>query len=249
MSTVSPKRRPTPAKPTPELAVRAGAEMASASAQEVLCWALDRFHPRLAITASMGDAVLVHMASAIRPGVPVIFLDTGYHFAETLGTRDAVSARYAVQVITVTPQRSVADQDAQFGARLHDRDPDACCAMRKVAPMQAALAGYEAWASGIRRDETPARADTPVVEWDAARGKVKVNPLAAWTEADVDAYITDNDVVVNPLLAEGYPSIGCAPCTRRVQAGSPPRAGRWADRPKTECGLHTTTTEAGASTR
>jgi phosphoadenosine phosphosulfate reductase len=219
-------------------AAAAGAELEGASPQEVLRWALDEWHPKLAIASSMADAVLVDMASRIRPGVPVIFLDTGYHFAETIGTRDAVAATYDVTLLTVLPTRTVAEQDAEHGPDLWSRAPDRCCAMRKVEPLARALAPYVAWASGIRRDETSARADMRVVEWDERRSMVKVNPLAAWTEDDVAAYIAEHNVLVNPLVYDGYPSIGCAPCTHRVEPGADARSGRWAGTGKTECGLH-----------
>jgi phosphoadenosine phosphosulfate reductase len=169
----------------------------------------------------------------------VIFLDTGYHFAETIGTRDAVAATLPVTVRTIAPRRTVAEQDAEFGARLYERDPDLCCAMRKVEPLKTALAPYVAWASGLRRDESLTRANIRVVDWDAKRGMVKINPIAAWTQDDVDVYIAANGILVNPLAYDGYASIGCAPCTRRVGVGEDARAGRWAGSGKTECGLHT----------
>jgi phosphoadenosine phosphosulfate reductase len=182
--------------------------------------------------------VVAHLASWARPGVDVVFLDTGYHFPETIGTRDAVAAVMDVRVITVTPARTVAEQDAEHGPRLHDRDPDLCCALRRVEPLAQGLAHYDAWATGLRRDESPTRANTPVVGWDARRRKVKISPIARWTQQDVDAYVTEHGVLTNPLLDDGYTSIGCAPCTRRVLAGEDARAGRWAGRGKTECGLH-----------
>ncbi len=219
-------------------ALRAGAELEGAPATEILQWALDRFHPRLAIAASMADSVVISLASAVRPGVPVVFLDTGYHFPETIGTADAVEAVYPVELLRITPLRTVAEQDAEFGPRLHDRDPDLCCAMRKVEPLERALAGFDAWASGVRREETAARAHAGVVEWDAKRGMVKVNPIAAWTQDDVDRYIAENGVLENPLLSDGYASVGCAPCTRRTLAGEDARAGRWVGTGKVECGIN-----------
>jgi phosphoadenosine phosphosulfate reductase len=186
----------------------------------------------------MADAVLPHLASQVRPGVDVIFLDTGYHFPETIGTRDAVAATMPVTVHSIQPRQTVAEQDAEFGAALFARDPDRCCAMRKVAPLAAALHPYQAWATGLRRDEAPTRASTHVVEWDATRSMVKLNPIAAWTQADVDAYIAEHHVLVNPLLFDGYGSVGCAPCTRRIISGEDARAGRWAGTSKIECGLH-----------
>jgi phosphoadenosine phosphosulfate reductase len=220
------------------LAARAGEELEEASAQDVLRWAVAEFGDRFCVTASMADAVLTSLAAGVKPGIDVVFLDTGYHFAETLGTRDAVAAVYDVNVVTVTPEQTVPEQDAAYGPRLHDRDPDLCCALRKVAPLEKALAGYTAWATGLRRDESPTRAGTKVVAWDARRRKVKVSPLARWTQADVDAYVAEHNILVNPLFMDGYASIGCKPCTRRVAAGEDARAGRWSGSGKTECGIH-----------
>ncbi len=204
----------------------------------VVEWAAQTFGQRLCVTSSMTDAVVAHLVSQVVPGVEVVFLDTGYHFAETLGTRDAVQAMLPVEVVTVRPALSVAEQDAAYGPRLHDRDPDLCCRLRKVQPLQRALVGYDAWVTGLRRDEAPSRARTPLVEFDVKRGKVKVNPIAAWTQRDVDNYVAYHGVLLNPLLQDGYSSIGCAPCTRRVAPGEDARAGRWAGLAKTECGLH-----------
>jgi phosphoadenosine phosphosulfate reductase len=216
------------------LAAHAAAALEGATPQEILRWATARFGQRFAVTSSMGDAVLAHLAASVQPGVRVLFLDTGYHFAETLGTADAVEAALPIELIRVRPQLSVAEQDDAFGQDLFARDPDLCCAMRKVAPLAKALAPYVAWASGIRRDETTNRADIGVVEWDEKHQMIKVNPLAAWTHDDVQRYIVDNDILVNPLGSEGYGSIGCAPCTRQGEG----RTGRWLGMPKVECGLH-----------
>ncbi|MER8115212.1 phosphoadenylyl-sulfate reductase [Streptomyces sp. NPDC094031] len=221
-----------------ELAERAGRELEDASALEILRWAVDTFGEGFCVTSSMEDGVVAHLASRVRPGVNVVFLDTGYHFPETIGTRDAVAAVMDVNVRTLTPRQTVAEQDAEYGPGLHDRDPDLCCALRKVRPLEEGLADYRAWATGLRRDESPTRADTPVVGWDEKRRKVKVSPIARWTQEDVDAYVAEHGVLTNPLLMDGYASIGCAPCTRRVLEGEDARAGRWAGRAKTECGLH-----------
>jgi phosphoadenosine phosphosulfate reductase len=220
------------------LAERAGEELAGASAIEVLTWADEQFGSGWCVTSSMADAVVPHLAARVRPGVDVLFLDTGYHFAETIGTRDAVAATLPVTLRTITPKRTVAEQDASFGPRLYERNPDQCCALRKVMPLRGSLSPYIAWASGLRRDEALTRADAKVVEWDARRSMVKLNPIAAWTQDDVDAYIAEHDVIVNPLLSDGYGSVGCAPCTRRIANGEDARAGRWAGTSKTECGLH-----------
>jgi len=218
-----------------QIAEQAGRDLEDATPQEVLRWAVDTFGEGFAITSSMGDGVLASLAG---PGVDVVFLDTGYHFAETMGTRDAVAQVYGVNVRTMLPLLTVAQQDASYGSELWRRDPDACCAMRKVEPLARGLEPYTAYASGVRRDESVTRRDIGVVEWDARRGKVKVNPLATWTQSQVDSYVEANGVLVNPLAYDGYPSIGCAPCTRRVAPGEDPRSGRWAGSTKTECGLH-----------
>jgi phosphoadenosine phosphosulfate reductase len=182
--------------------------------------------------------VLVDLAARARPGVEVLFLETGYHFAETIGTRDAVGAVYDVQIVNALPERTVAEQDAAEGKDLFARDPDRCCHLRKVIPLQRTLASYDAWVTGVRRVEAPTRANTPLVTFDERHGLVKVNPIAAWTDADLDAYIAEHGVLVNPLVAAGYPSIGCAPCTAKPAPGADPRSGRWAGQAKTECGLH-----------
>ncbi|GAA0480457.1 phosphoadenylyl-sulfate reductase [Streptomyces sp. NPDC046215] len=220
------------------LAARAGRELEQSSALDILRWAAETFGARLCVTSSMEDAVVAHLASRALPGVDVLFLDTGYHFPETIGTRDAVEAVLDVRVRTLTPRRTVAEQDAEHGPRLHDRDPDLCCALRKVEPLSRGLDAYDAWATGLRRDESPSRAHTPVVGWDERRRKVKIAPIARWTQDDVEAYVAEHGVLTNPLLMDGYASIGCAPCTRRVEAGQDARAGRWAGSAKTECGLH-----------
>jgi phosphoadenosine phosphosulfate reductase len=221
-----------------ELAEGAGDELEGASALEVLRWADEHLAANWCVTSSMADAVVAHLAGQVRPGVDVVFLDTGYHFAETIGTRDAMAATLPVTVRTVTPRQTVAQQDASFGARLYERNPDQCCALRKVTPLRQALKGYLGWASGLRRDEGAGRGDVRLVEWDARRSMVKLNPIAAWTQADVDRYIAEQGVLVNPLLYDDYGSIGCAPCTRRIKPGEDLRAGRWAGTSKTECGIH-----------
>lgn len=224
---------------TEHLATKAGLEFEDASAAEIVRWAVDNFGDRLAVTSSMADAVVAHLVSTVHPGIDVLFLNTGYHFAETIGTRDAVSAMYEVNVIDLAPPMSVAQQDSAFGKDLWARDPDRCCALRKVAPLNNAMRDYDAWVTGLRRDETPARANTPVVSWDAKRGKVKICPIARWSGADVDAYVAEHGILLNPLLQDGYDSIGCRPCTRRAVEGEDSRSGRWAGSSKTECGLHT----------
>jgi phosphoadenosine phosphosulfate reductase len=221
-----------------ELVRHAGAELELAPAEVIIEWAVATFGDRFAITSSMGDAVLAHLASRVAPGIDVVFLDTGYHFPETIGTRDAVAATLPVNLVTVSPDQSVAEQDATYGKDLFARDPDLCCALRKVKPLEEALSGYDAWATGLRRDETRNRVIAPVIGWDEGKHKVKVSPLARWTGGDVERYIATHGVLVNPLAYDGYPSIGCRPCTRRVAPGDDPRSGRWAGTGKTECGIH-----------
>jgi phosphoadenosine phosphosulfate reductase len=230
-------------RPTPLLAEAADAWFADITdpveqALAVLRWAGDTFGDEFAITSSMADGLLAHLAGTAVPGVNVIFLDTGYHFAETLGTRDWITSVLPITLVNVRPEQAVAEQDAEFGARLFERDPDLCCSLRKVQPLAQTLSGYVAWGSGIRRDESPSRAGTRLVDWDAKREMIKINPLAAWTQDDVDAYVAEHQVPINPLVDLGFASIGCAPCTRPVAPGEDARAGRWAGRSKTECGIH-----------
>jgi phosphoadenosine phosphosulfate reductase len=221
-----------------ETALIAGSELELAPAEAILEWAVETFGRRFCITSSMGDSVLSHLASKVAPGIDVLFLDTGYHFTETLGTRDAVAATLPVNLVTLSPTISVRQQDERYGPDLWSRDPDLCCSLRKVEPLKEALVAYDAWATGLRRDETRSRVVTPVVGWDQKKQKVKVSPLARWTQADVDAYVAKHNILVNPLQYDGYPSIGCWPCTRRVARGDDPRSGRWAGSGKTECGIH-----------
>ena len=183
---------------------------------DVVQWAVQNFPDTLAVACSMADAVLPHVVSRVLPGVDVLFLDTGYHFAETMGTRDAVAATMDVTIVDVTPELTVAEQDELYGPDLWSRNPAACCRLRKVEPLARALSGYEAWATGVRREDAPTRTHTPLVGWDSTHEIVKINPL----------------------LYDGYPSIGCAPCTARVKPGDDPRSGRWAGFTKTECGIH-----------
>jgi len=220
------------------VAARGAVELDGASASDVLEWTDAHFGSDYVVASNMQDGVLVDMAAGVRPGVHVLFLDTGYHFAETIGTRDAVESVYDITIINVTPEHTVAEQDRLLGKDLFAREPGECCRLRKVVPLRRALAGYSAWVTGIRRVDSPTRADSPVITFDEAFNLVKVNPLAAWTDADMQAYIDTNGILVNPLVEEGYPSIGCAPCTAKPADGADPRSGRWQGLTKTECGLH-----------
>ncbi|MDA3629117.1 phosphoadenylyl-sulfate reductase [Saccharopolyspora sp. WRP15-2] len=220
------------------LVEEAAPRLAEASAEEALRWAAENFGDGLIVASNMQDAVLVDLAAKAKPGVDVLFLETGYHFAETIGTRDAVAQVYDVTIVDALPAQTVAEQDAAEGPRLYERDPNRCCFLRKVVPLRNTLARYEAWVTGVRRVEAPTRANTPIVTWDERNGLVKINPLAAWSDEEMQQYIDEHGVLVNPLVAAGYPSIGCQPCTAKPAPGADPRSGRWAGSAKTECGLH-----------
>jgi phosphoadenosine phosphosulfate reductase len=198
-------------------------------AKKIIQWAVDSFSPHLSLAASMTDAVLIDLAVKVDPAIEVVFIDTGYHFPETLDTVEAVRRRYGLNLRIMT----VPTHDEE----LWKLDPENCCSAIKVGQLDRALAGKAAWMSGLRRDESPARADSPIVARDL-RGLVKVNPLATWTARDVAGYIEDHDIPLNPLLEQGYTSIGCMPCTQPPTDPGDPRSGRWAGRDKSECGLH-----------
>ncbi|MDV8054261.1 MULTISPECIES: phosphoadenylyl-sulfate reductase [unclassified Rhodococcus (in: high G+C Gram-positive bacteria)] len=221
-----------------DIAERGARELDGASPLELLQWTEDNFGDDFIVASNMQDGVLVHLAAQIHPGVDVLFLDTGYHFAETIGTRDAVESVYGVRVVNARAEKTVAEQDAIDGKDLFAREPNRCCAMRKVAPLKKELANYSAWVTGIRRVEAPTRANAPLISFDDAFGLVKINPIAPWSDEQMQAYIDEHSILVNPLVDEGYPSIGCAPCTVKPAPGADPRSGRWAGKAKTECGLH-----------
>ena len=208
------------------------------SAEEIADWTAGAFGTDVVVAASMQDVILPHLFAQVIPGVEVLFLQTGYHFAETLQTRDVAARSLAITVVEALPAQSVAEQDAEYGEKLHDRDPNLCCFLRKVDPLARSLDGRAAWVTGVRRIEAPTRANTPIVSWDDKHDLVKINPLVAWSDEDVEAYQVLHGLPRNPLVAQGYPSIGCAPCTRRVAPGEDPRAGRWSGSDKTECGIH-----------
>lgn len=228
-----------PTEWTAESCAAVNARLEHASAAHIAQWAAATFGARLAVAASMQDTILPHLFATELPGVDVLFLETGYHFPETLATRDAAAAALDITVINVTPADTVAQQDATHGKDLWSRDPNTCCALRKVEPLRLALAGYAAWVTGARRADAVTRTELPVVSWDAKHGLVKINPLALWDDAAVEEYQERHHLPRNPLVAQGYPSIGCLPCTRKVAPGEDPRSGRWAGQGKTECGIHT----------
>jgi len=216
------------------------AQFDGAAPETIIAWAAERFMPRLAATSSFQtqSAALLHMLSRVRPDLPVIFLDTGYHFPETLAYRDRLAAQFGLTLRIVRPAASPAEIARQHGDALYRRDPDLCCYINKVEPMRRALADLDAWISGIRRDQTPDRAAIRTVE-ALPDGRLKINPLAAWTREDVWRYIHAHDLPAHPLFSQGYLSVGCAPCTSPVVGDQNERAGRWAGTGKTECGLHT----------
>jgi phosphoadenosine phosphosulfate reductase len=208
----------------------ASAELEHKSASAAIKWAWNRFGTDIVLAASFQDCVLIDVASKAAPGIEVVFLDTQYHFAETLWYVERIKERYDLDLRVMEPLVPPDD--------LWESDPDECCAMRKVEPLARALQGKQAWMTGLRRVEAPTRAKTPIVHLDVGRGIVKVNPLAPWSDADIAAYKRDHDLPEHPLAAQGYPSIGCWPCTRPVRGDDDPRSGRWAGRGKMECGLH-----------
>ncbi|MGH8997532.1 MAG: phosphoadenylyl-sulfate reductase [Acidimicrobiales bacterium] len=212
-----------------ELAEHAAA-FETAAAGSVIAWAHERFGRRLALACSFQDAVIVDLAVAVDPGIEVVFLDTEAHFPETLEYVDAVRARYGLNLTVTKPVE---------GADAFPCGSPQCCEYRKVRPLREALAGNEAWLTGLKRVDAPTRAATPIVSYDDNWGMVKINPLATWTDADIAGYETDHDLPRHPLLSQGYLSIGCAPTTRPVAEGEDPRAGRWSGTDKVECGLHT----------
>ena len=217
-----------------------GARFEASSPQDIVGWALEAFGDGLSVGASFGGAsgmAILHMVAALKPNVHVFVLDTDYLFEETHETmRKAVPALGLTNVNVFKSELSHEEQSRQFGSALWMRDPDACCEIRKIAPNRRALDGKTAWVSGLRRDQSEGRADTPIVSWNTKFGVVKVNPLANWTEKQTWDYILANKIPYNPLLDQGYSSIGCYNCTLPGVQG---RAGRWQGFEKDECGLHT----------
>jgi phosphoadenosine phosphosulfate reductase len=210
------------------------------SAAELVSFALQRFSPRIAIASSFGaeDVVLIHLAAQVRPDFRVFTLDTDFLFPETYALIDDIERRYRIKVERTRPRLTPEEQARERGAALWSREPDQCCNIRKVEPLTKKLSELDAWITGIRRDQAPTRANARKLDWDAKFGLVKFNPLADWKWEQVWEYIRSNEVPYNPLHDQSYPSIGCTYCTRPVQAGEDPRAGRWSGFQKTECGLH-----------
>jgi phosphoadenosine phosphosulfate reductase len=212
------------------------------SPQEILRWAVDTFFPRLTMATAFGPEgnCIIHMLAEIEPSVRIFNLDTGYQFRETVELRDRIKERYGIEVELVRPDQTVVEYEAEHGGPLYAHRPDQCCYDRKLVPLCRAVVGHDAWISAIRKDQTQARAQATVVQWDAKFSLVKVNPLLCWTKQDVWTFINQNNVPYNPLHDQNYPSIGCWPCTQAVAKGGDERAGRWAGKGKKECGLHDT---------
>src|SRR5438094_483417 len=214
--------------------------LGSASPQEILSWAVDTFHPRLTMATAFGaeGCCLIHMLAEIEPAVRIFNLETGYQFPETLQLRERIRERYGIEVEYIRPELTVAEYEEEHGGALYNSFSDQCCHDRKMLPLRRAVVGYDAWISAIRRDQTAHRAVAGVVQWDAKFSLVKVNPLLTWTKKEVWGFIHKHDVPYNPLHDEGYPSVGCWPCTRPISDGEDDRAGRWSGTVKKECGLH-----------
>jgi phosphoadenosine phosphosulfate reductase len=215
-------------------------ELENSSAEEVLDWAVTRFAPHLAMTSSFGaeGIVLIEKLSRIAPETPIIYLDTGFHFAETEELKEEMRARFGLQIIEQRAELTIEKQNAIYGDRLYERDPDLCCKMRKIEPLRDALSGYQAWIAALRRDQSPTRAGIAKIEWNAKHAMVKFNPLADWTRRDIWNYILKHKLPYNKLHDEGYTSIGCKPCTQPTTIGSHERSGRWSGHRKLECGIH-----------
>ena len=215
-----------------------------AEPQDILRWAAASIDS-LAVATSFQSSglVILHMLNDIRPGLPVLFLDTGFHFRETLEFKERITKHLKLNLVVLRGEHgSVEGQTAKYGPELYRRDPDKCCHINKVDPLMKVLEDYDGWISGIRRDQSPLRAGTPIIEAQmlpSGNETLKIHPLANWSKAQVAAYLKDNKIPTHPLLEQGFPSIGCFPCTRRIQAGEDERAGRWENLGKTECGIHT----------
>ncbi|MDO3412934.1 phosphoadenylyl-sulfate reductase [Saccharibacillus sp. CPCC 101409] len=214
-------------------------ELESLTAEEVIRFATEQYSS-LTFACSFGaeDVVIVDMLQTISPSTDIFYLDTDFHFKETYETRDRMADRYGLDFVKVSPLLSPEAQEKQHAPQLWTSDPNLCCNIRKVEPLTRNLSRYDAWITGIRRDQAPTRANSKKVEYDYKFGLMKFNPLADWTSEDVWKYIRDNDIIYNPLHDRNFPSIGCQQCTREVMPGEDPRAGRWSGNDKTECGLH-----------
>jgi len=220
------------------IADHGAADLAGATAEDLIAWAAHEFGDRIIATQSMANTALSTLIAAVAPGIPVVFVDTGYHFAETLDTLERVRTQKGLTIVSISSPLSVEEQSEQFGPDLWSRDPDLCCSIRKVQPLEEILASHDAWLTGLRRGAVGTRRDTRTIEYNAKKNVVKVSPLLDWSDADLAAFTAEHKVEVNPLISQGFPSIGCRPCTGPVSAGEDSRAGRWSGFDKTECGIH-----------
>jgi phosphoadenosine phosphosulfate reductase len=225
---------------SPEQIGRWARKFEGETVERILAWAVEEFAPRLVMTSNFGveGIVVLDHLRRVAPETPVVYLETGYQFAETDRLKEEVCERLGVNIIEIRPELTVEEQDRIYGERLYSHDPDSCCRLRKVEPLAAALSGYDAWIAALRRDASPTRAGIGVVEWNARQRMVKINPLAGWTRERVWDYIFRHRLPYNALYDDGFTSIGCAPCTRRVAAGEHERSGRWDGEKKLECGIH-----------
>ena len=224
----------------PEVLPTVNAELEDGSASEILRWGFETFGDGIALATGFGPSgiVLMDLVSRIRPETTVFYLDTGFLFEETYELRDVLAERLGLKFERVAPALTPEAQEARYGPALWERDPDRCCAIRKVRPLRDFLRTRDAWITGIRRDQSGSRRSIEIVSWDAANAAYKLCPLATWTSADVWSYLRLHDLPYNRLHDQGFPSIGCTHCTKPVQGDGDERAGRWAGRDKTECGIH-----------
>lgn len=225
---------------TPEALAQANADLEAASPREILAWTFEHWGDGAAIGTGFGPSgvVLLHLAAELRPETTVFYLDTDLLFPETLALRDRLAEAFGIRFTRVHSGLNLYEQAIRHGMNLWERNPDRCCFLRKVEPLRRYLAGKDAWITGLRRDQSRSRAQAPIATWDRTHNVVKVNPLATWTEEMVWSYIDLYDLPYNELHDQGYPSLGCLPCTRPVAPGEDLRAGRWSGHAKTECGIH-----------
>jgi len=218
---------------------QASEQFENESPETIIEWAVKKF-PNMTLACSFGaeDIVLVDMLHKISPKTDIFYLDTDFHFSETYETRDRIAAHYGLEFVQVKSELTPEEQAQKHGDELWKSNPNSCCDLRKVQPLTKILSQYDAWITGIRRDQAPTRANAKKVEYDSKFGLIKFNPIASWTSEDVWNYIRKHQLIYNPLHDQNYPSIGCHYCTRQVMPGEDPRAGRWAENEKTECGLH-----------
>ncbi|MHC4399862.1 MAG: phosphoadenylyl-sulfate reductase [Planctomycetota bacterium] len=231
---------PQPSEQLLHFLAEQSARLEKASPEEIITWAVGQYSPKLAMATAFGPegCLILSMLAKIEQRVYVFNLETGYQFKETMELRDRIAEKYGITVAYERPELSVEEYEAAHGGPVYRSNPDQCCHDRKIKVLHRAIRGYEAWMSGIRRDQSPHRASAPIVGWDGKFGLVKISPLANSTKTDVWNRITEESVPYNPLHDQGYPSVGCQPCTRVVLLGEDERTGRWSGTAKTECGLH-----------